>query len=98
MDALTKWQFNQNIEKEDLITVLNELYSGAKKKLIFSKKTSFNPFFISLYENFKQGDSNCVLKFSLEKTERPFVSINEIEDSTPTHVIKSNEITLFIYD
>jgi hypothetical protein len=98
MDCLTKWKLGQIINEKDVQIVLEELYGGAGKILMFDATTKINPILHELYKNFEDDkDHKTKLKFSDKLCDKPFLSLNKF-DIPYTHIIFTENYTIYIYD
>jgi len=99
MDFLEKWKLGQILSEDEVLCVLAELFKYAQKTFVFDTKTKIDTKLYDLFEKLDlESDSKSIIRFSQSKCVTPFISLTFFEDTKPTHVIKSLEYSVYVYE
>jgi hypothetical protein len=97
MDSITKWKLDLKLSQEEAAEIIQELYNGSKKKLIYESVGFIDKNLIKFYQKFKSDDlSESVLNFSFKKCTLPFVSTKDYGNSS--HKIITENCIIYIYE
>lgn len=98
---MDKWRLGEKMSLEEAGMILDELFSGAKKRIKYSGDTKINPTLVRLFNSFKSStSSNFIINFTHCWTADPgvLISFEFFKNSVVTHQILLEEGTLYIYD